>query len=170
MIRLEPFSEAHLDGVAGLVADPDTLRFTRVPEPTPPGYEREWLARYEQGRIDGTHEGFAAVDEEGTFLGLGLVMFEPGDAQAELGYVVAPEARGRGVATEILRQLADWAFTQGLERVHLIIEVGNPASSTVAERAGFVREGVMRSLHMKNGRRADAELWSRLPSDTGPRG
>jgi RimJ/RimL family protein N-acetyltransferase len=38
----------------------------------------------------------------------------------------------------------------------------------VAERSGYVREGVMRSAHFKAGRRYDATLWSRLPSDPPP--
>jgi RimJ/RimL family protein N-acetyltransferase len=47
----------------------------------------------------------------------------------------------------------------------LIIDVENQASARVAERCGYRREGVMRSLHLKRGRRIDAALWSRLPSD-----
>jgi hypothetical protein len=35
----------------------------------------------------------------------------------------------------------------------------------VAERGGYRLEGVMRSIHVKQGRRADAQLWSRLPTD-----
>jgi RimJ/RimL family protein N-acetyltransferase len=38
----------------------------------------------------------------------------------------------------------------------------------VAERCGYVREGVMRSVHVKQGIRLDQELWSRLPSDPEP--
>ena len=41
----------------------------------------------------------------------------------------------------------------------------NTASERVAERCGYVREGVMRSIFLKDGRRTDATLWSRLPSD-----
>jgi len=52
--------------------------------------------------------------------------------------------------------------------VRLVIDTANPASLRVAERAGYVREGVMRSLHFKNGRRIDAVLLSRLPSDPPP--
>jgi len=47
----------------------------------------------------------------------------------------------------------------------LIIDVENPTSARVAERCGYRREGVMRSLHLKQDRRVDAGLWSRLPSD-----
>jgi RimJ/RimL family protein N-acetyltransferase len=85
--------------------------------------------------------------------------------EAELGYLVTPEHRGRGVATAIVRALTDWAFARGAQRVFLVIDVENPASSRVAAKAGFTREGLMRSIELKQGRRIDAELWSRLPSD-----
>ena len=70
------------------------------------------------------------------------------------------------MATEALRLLTDWAFDEvGAERITLIIDVANEGSRRVAERCGYVREGAMRSIHLKQGRRVDAELWSRLPSD-----
>lgn len=169
-VRLEPFSKRHLGHVAALLADPDVLRFTRVPEPVPEGFERTWLGRYEAGRRDGTREGFAAVDGGAAFLGLALApTIDPETREVELGYIVAPGARGRGVATEILRLLTRWAFVDaGAERAYLMIDVDNAASSRVAERCGYIREGVLRSLHLKNDIRTDTELWSRLPSDPEP--
>ena len=65
----------------------------------------------------------------------------------------------------MLRALTDWAFEQGILRATLIINVENTASERVAERCGYVREGVMRSIFFKDERRTDATLWSRLPSD-----
>jgi RimJ/RimL family protein N-acetyltransferase len=79
---------------------------------------------------------------------------------------VPAHARGRGVATEMLRQLTQWAFDEaGALRIVLIIDVENVASEKVAARCGYVREGVMRSSHLKQGIRIDAAIWSRLPSD-----
>jgi [ribosomal protein S5]-alanine N-acetyltransferase len=75
-------------------------------------------------------------------------------------------ARGRGVASEMLRQLTAWAVEQGAERIYLIINVENVASEGVAARCGYTREGVMRSIHLKQGMRTNASLWSRLPSDS----
>jgi RimJ/RimL family protein N-acetyltransferase len=43
--------------------------------------------------------------------------------------------------------------------------VENAPSKRIAERCGYQREGVMRSIHLKQDRRVDAELWSRLPTD-----
>jgi RimJ/RimL family protein N-acetyltransferase len=45
------------------------------------------------------------------------------------------------------------------------LSVENAASERVAERCGYVREGVMRSIHVKQDVRVDAAIWSRLPSD-----
>jgi RimJ/RimL family protein N-acetyltransferase len=63
----------------------------------------------------------------------------------------------------------EWAFGElGAMRAYLVIDVENHASARVAERCGYVREGVMRSIHLKQGERIDAGLWSRLPCDPDP--
>jgi RimJ/RimL family protein N-acetyltransferase len=168
-LHLEPLAEEHIGHVADLIADPEVLRFTRVPEPPPGDFPREWIEGYEQGRADGTREGFAALGPDGEFLGLALApTIDREGRELELGYIVASAARGRGVATEMLRQLTRWAFEElGAHRIVLIIDVRNPASERVAERCGYVREGVMRSVHIKQGMRGDCSLWSRLPTDPG---
>jgi RimJ/RimL family protein N-acetyltransferase len=148
-----------------MLADPAVLRFTRVPEPVPAGFAASWVARYEEARRNGTREAFAVV-EDGEFLGLALAPTIDRETQtAELGYVVTPAARGRGVATEALRRLTEWALAEGMLRIELLISVENPASQKVAERCGYVRDGVLRNAYVKPGRREDTEVWSRLASD-----
>jgi RimJ/RimL family protein N-acetyltransferase len=167
-VRLEPLGESHLADVAAMFDDEDVLRFTRVPTPVPPGWEREWLEFYEQGRRDGTREAFAVVDaDDGAFVGLGLAFeIDRAGRQLELGYVVAPQARGRGIATQTLRLLTDWAFTElDALRIELWISAANEPSKRVAERAGYRYEGTLRSFHFKQGIRDDFEVWSRLPTD-----
>jgi len=165
-VRLELLGEQHLDDVAALLGDRDTLRFTRIPEPPPAGFARTWLARYQSARRDGTAEAFAAVDDDGTFVGLALApQIERASGEVELGYITAPAARGRGVAAWMLRELTSWAFANGALRIVLIIDVANGASETVAERCGYTREGVLRSIHVKQDIRVDAAVWSRLPTD-----
>jgi RimJ/RimL family protein N-acetyltransferase len=167
-IRLERLSHDHLGALETLVEDPDVRRFTRIPEPPPPGFTERWLESYEQGRRDGTREAFAVLDAgDGEFLGFAAaVRIEPETQTAELGYMVAAPARGRGVASEALRELSAWAFRElDVCRLELLIGVDNPASRRVAERAGYVHEGTLRSLSVKPGVRGDMEIWSRLPSD-----
>jgi RimJ/RimL family protein N-acetyltransferase len=169
-VRLELLNESHLAAIAAMLSDPDVLRFTRVPDPTPADFPEQWLRVYEQGRRDGTREAFAALDADGRFVGVALAFgIDREESEAELGYIVTPEARGRGAGTAILQALTDWAFAEaGALRVRLVIDTRNPASLKVAERAGYVREGVMRSLHFTGGKRIDAVLLSRLPSDPPP--
>ena len=167
MIELELLSAEHVPAVEAMLDDPDVVRFTRIPLPPPPGFAEAWLARYEEARRDGTREAFAIVDD-GEFLGVALAATIEQDArQCELGYMVAPAARGRGVATEALRLLTDWAFGLGMLRAELHIGVDNVASKRVAERNGYRLDGVLRSLWFKGDLREDTEIWSRLPSDPG---
>jgi RimJ/RimL family protein N-acetyltransferase len=165
-VRLEPWSDDYLPVLRDLLADPDTVRFTRVPEPVPVDFERTWAATFEQRRVAGTGAVFAMLDD-GDVLGLAFAPhLDTATQTAELGYVVAPWARGRGVASEALRQLTDWAFGErGMVRLELYIDAANEASKRVAQRAGYTFEGVLRSRHVKPSRRADTELWSRLVDD-----
>ena len=165
--RLEPLGEPHLASVAAMFGDEDVLRYTRIPNPVPPGWEREWLEFYEEGRRQGTREAFAVVDTNGAFLGLGLAFgIDREGRQLELGYVVAPEARGRGVATRTLELLTEWGFAElDALRIELWISTDNEASKHVATKARYQYEGTLRSFHFKQGIREDFEVWSRLPTD-----
>jgi RimJ/RimL family protein N-acetyltransferase len=166
-MELRLLAAADVDDVAELIADPTTLRYTRVPEPPPEGFAQGWYERYEQGRESRTREAFAIVGDDGAFLGLALApVIDDESAEAELGYIVAAHARGRGVASEALRRLTAWAFeVRGIQRAYLLIDIDNPASSKVAERAGYRLEGVMRNTYLKQGRRGDTQLWARVPGD-----
>lgn len=167
-LRFEPLGEAHLEGLARMALDPDVRRFTRVPEPPPPDFARTWLARYDAGRREGNREGFAIVDAaSGAFLGIAAApKLDRESRTAELGYLVAPEARGRGVATATLRWLTRRAIEElGMLRLELLISVGNEASRIVARRCGYTFEGVLRSLHLKQDIRVDTEIWSKLAGE-----
>ena len=166
-LRLELMTEAHLADFEQLLDDPEVLKYTRLPDPPVPGYAAEWYSRYQAGRPDGTRQAFVALAPGGEFLGVALAPpIDPEARELELGHLVAPAARGRGVGTEMLRQLTTWAFTEGRAmRATLIIDVANVASQLVATRAGYTLEGVLRSTYSKQGARSDVQLWSRLPSD-----
>jgi RimJ/RimL family protein N-acetyltransferase len=86
-------------------------------------------------------------------------------AIVEIGYWLFPSARGRGVATRIARLLAEHAFVLGVLRVEAYVNVGNAASDRVPERAGYAREGVVRSLPRPDVTRVDKTLYSLLPGE-----
>lgn len=90
---------------------------------------------------------------------------------AELGYWLAPEARGRGLMHRAVRLVLDFAFDPDgldLERVSWQAYVGNLASLAVAWRCGFRLEGQVRGHALQRGRRRDAWVGTLLRGD--PRG
>jgi RimJ/RimL family protein N-acetyltransferase len=170
VVRLEPLTlddEADMDAIA---RDPDVARFTYVPDPPTEGFIRSWIERYLRGWEEGALAGFSVRESDGSaFLGFaGVVRFDADGREGEIGFIVAPAARGRGVATHTLALLSSWALEAGLLRVELRIDVENTGSIRVAERAGFVRDGVLRSAHFKEGRRSDVAVYSLLPGDVPP--
>ena len=84
----------------------------------------------------------------------------------EAGCCLVPGARGSGFATEALRLLTDWSFSAlGLGRVQVFVAPENVAALKVAGRAGFVREGVLRSYWEIDGERLDVVVLARVPGD-----
>jgi RimJ/RimL family protein N-acetyltransferase len=83
----------------------------------------------------------------------------------EIGYWLFRDARGRGIATRVVRALAEHAFANGICRVEAHVRLGNEASERVLERVGFAREGVKRKYLRHEGRRVDATLFALVADD-----
>ena len=85
------------------------------------------------------------VAEADARLAIGSVGFHgPPDAggRAEIGYQVEPGSRGRGLATEAVRGLLDWAATEhGVRAFRASISPANAASLALAARLGFTVVG-----------------------------
>lgn len=125
----------------------DITYWTRIPWPYERVHAREHVQRAPALFAAGTDAPFAVVDSiSGVLLGsVGLhklgAALDPRSALLpnEIGYWLAPDARGRGICTRAVRLLVNWAFgTLDLDRVWLSVVVGNEVSRRVAERAGFV--------------------------------
>ena len=68
---------------------------------------------------------------------------------AMLGYVLGRAHWGRGLMTEAVRYVAAWALAQvPVYRAWAYCDAENPASARVLEKAGFVREGLLRRWHV----------------------
>jgi RimJ/RimL family protein N-acetyltransferase len=98
--------------------------------------------------------------------GLSLHHFDPLRDAVEVGYWLFVAARGRGVATRVVRCAVEHAFATGIYRVEAHVRIGNVASERVLERLGFQREGVKkRFLRRGDDRRYDATLFALLADD-----
>jgi RimJ/RimL family protein N-acetyltransferase len=85
---------------------------------------------------------------------------------SEVGYVTAPWARNRRVMTRAVSEVARWAIEDhGLERIELRIATENVASRAVAERAGFILEGIARNAGRLRMGRVDLAIYSLITID-----
>ena len=128
---------------------------------------QEWAESRKELFEQGTEFEFVIVDDDARFLGgCCLNHINAGDRMANLGYWVRTTATGNGVATRAVRQVADYAFSHtDLERLEIVCEVGNEASQRVAEKAGALREGVLRARISLHGRPHDAVMFAILRSE-----
>jgi len=124
------------------------------------------LADHEQGRslpfvieVDGRLAGRVNV----TNIVLG------GFCSGSLGYWVAADTVGRGVATTAVRQVIDECFTnQGLHRLEAGTLVDNLASQKVLEHTGFTLIGRAPRYLLIAGQWRDHLLFQRVADDPAP--
>jgi RimJ/RimL family protein N-acetyltransferase len=168
VVRLRPFRDVDLRLIVEACRDPEIPRWTRVPDGYTQQDGREFLQLAAEWWAEGSAATFAVTDAATRELLGSIGLHDISDAKAEVGYWVAPWARGRGVATGALRLVAAWGLRElGLARIELLADVGNVVSQRVAEKAGFQREGVLRSYRELKGSRPDYVVFSLLPEDLG---
>jgi len=164
-IVLRLFEEHDVAALLAASRDADIPRLTNLPELQSEEWVRAWLERVAELWRDGARANFAVADAASNEL-LGSIGLRLVDGNGQAWYWTLPAARGRGTATRALRLLARWAFDDlGLARVQLLAEPENEASQRVAEKAGFQREGLLRSYFELKGRRADGLMFARLRDD-----
>jgi RimJ/RimL family protein N-acetyltransferase len=167
-IRLAPMAQSDHGELLAVIGDEAVERFTLLPTGADAAFVERWIERYESGWAEGTRAGFVAraVSDDALLAFAAFVKLDLDAREGEIGYLVLPAARGRGVAVRAVRLLTRWGFDElGLERIELLIATANTASVRVAERSGYRLDGVLRNAHFKEGRRGDTGIWSRLRDD-----
>ena len=156
-----------LDDMVLACRDELTWTWTTVPNPYEPEHAEAYINRTVGTSIDG--ETRWAIEVDGRFSGNIGVMLD-GAGRADVGYFVAPWARGRGVGSLALWLVCDWAFREGgCEVVTWNALVGNVPSRRMVEKVGFhVHRDAFRRYVVQRGERADAWTADLLPEDLVP--
>ncbi|TFV52294.1 GNAT family N-acetyltransferase [Blastococcus sp. TF02A-35] len=164
---LRPYRADDVAPVHRACQDPEIQRWIgQLPVPYTRDSARAFVEEVAPGERSAGTGLTTAVEADGELVGSAGAYLRPGRLGPEIGYWVAPWARGQGYAAEAAHALAEWALGLGAPRVHLFVDVGNAASQAVARRAGFRDEGVVRAaLDHRDGGRRDAVLFGRLPGD-----
>ncbi|MGN6688406.1 MAG: GNAT family N-acetyltransferase [Actinomycetales bacterium] len=146
-----------LQSIDGLLAAPAPERRPQLPSVPPVsdpcdvlGEAREvLLARAEQLDVDPDPAGLApwlsrAVVWRQTGVLVGYANFHTrpdADGRVEIGYRVAPQWRGQGIATEVADGMWEWARQRGAQVFVASVRPDNEPSLRILRRAGFVQVG-----------------------------
>jgi RimJ/RimL family protein N-acetyltransferase len=165
---LRMLRESDLDDLVVTFRDPEVIQWTSIPLDYRPVQGQDFIRnRYPAGWLRGTVAGFAFADADDRFAGtvdLRVSVLDP--VTAEIGYSAAPWARGKGCTTEAVRAICHYGFERlALGRIVWRAHVGNDGSRRVAEKVGFVIEGVQRDSCEQRGRRVDGWVATLLPAD-----
>lgn len=162
---LRRWQDADAGFVLSVADDPLIPLISRVPSRPDPAGARAFVeaqnARIDQGR------GWAwavARPETGEAIGyVGALWVAEPAARASIGYWIGAAARRGGTAADAVSAAAAWLLGEaGVARLEAYVEPWNAGSIRVAERAGFEREGLMRSFAPIGGVRRDAYLYARI--------
>lgn len=164
-VTLRQFALKDVPALVAACNDAAIAHYQPVPSPYSDEDARAYVAAVSGGFETGRSLNFAGVDGRDRLLGsFGLARPLPEARVIEVGYWVAPWARGGGIATTATRLLARWALTDlGYERVELYTAADNAPSQRVAEKAGFTREGLLRERELtRDGSRRDMVVFGLL--------
>lgn len=131
----------------------------RFPHPYTEADARQWFALL-AAMPEPTHW---AVELDG--IAVGGVGIDPGEGiyakAARFGYWLGEPYWGRGLMTAVARAASAHALSRfDLVRLEATVFAWNPASMRVLEKAGFVREGILRRSAVKDGQVIDQVLYA----------
>jgi ribosomal-protein-serine acetyltransferase len=145
--HLEPW----MPWIALTRAPDDTLQFIRA-------------TRRQLADDDGMQ--LAIVGDDGAIAGVvGFHRIDWANRATSIGYWLAADRQGRGLMTEAVRALVEYAFGRGLHRIEIAAAVDNTRSRAVPERLGFRAEGIERGAERHGERYLDLVVYALLATD-----
>ena len=146
-LHLRPFAATDRNPLVAQLTDPlVSKQLAFVPHPYDATHAEAWIkdcARNPPGRIVGCRFAIERR-EDGAFIGgLGLM---PHERAFELGYWLDRRCWGQGFATEAVGAALEFGMVAlGMQRIVAFVFMGNPASTRVLARLGFVYQGLENS-------------------------
>jgi len=135
-----------------------------IPYPYTLKEAKQWVERNVQlAKQESPEEMNFAIEVGGKAVGsIGLAHLVPGH-KAEIGYWLGEEYWGKGIMTEAVKLLTQYAFEElGLARVYAGCFAWNKASQAVLEKAGFQLEGIHKKGILKDGEFKDDYTYAKV--------
>jgi [ribosomal protein S5]-alanine N-acetyltransferase len=114
----------------------------------------------------GLRFGIAERDTNRIIGTCGFLDYESRHRRAELGYDLAYEFWGKGIMTEVVREVIRFGFeVLNLNRIEARIEPPNTASKNLLHKLGFVKEGTLREFEWNEEETLDLDVFSKLKKE-----
>lgn len=169
-LTLRPLTESDVASLFEIHADPQAMRYWSAPVWKDDERGRAMLAKdLDPAATDHLRLGIEAA-ESGRLLGTcSLFAINTQCRRAELGYMLASHAWGRGYMQEALRAFIDHGFEKlDLNRLEADTDPRNERSMRLLERLNFVKEGHFRERWIVDGEVSDAAMFGLLRRDWPP--
>jgi ribosomal-protein-alanine N-acetyltransferase len=168
-LLIRPLAPDDAAAVDEIFADRQTRRWLALPPESSPVDGASWcttLAGERQASGDGAHHGVVRREDNRLVGCLWAKHTDWAARSTDVSFAVSPASRGFGIAAEALDAVCVTLILEhGMQRVELRVVPGNTAARRVAEKAGFVYEGLLRNAgHVQSGR-VDLEMWSLVAAD-----
>jgi RimJ/RimL family protein N-acetyltransferase len=167
VVRLSVPTDDDVAVIADLCQDPAIQEWTTIPSPYTATDAAWFVDTFVTQGWEAGRECTWAIRTDSGLVGMIGLSLEPARS-AEVGYWVAPQARGRGLLNRSLGLVLDHAFASDgldLERVVWRCFAGNWPSWRAAWRVGFRFEGAVRRGGLQRGRRRDEWIGTLLRDD-----
>lgn len=158
LFRVFQENRSHLEGELSWLSEPFTVEDVRA-------YIQAGLDRF------ASNNGFrAGIWWEGQLAGcISLHSVNWDDRRASLGYWVGEAYQGKGIITRTCRFVVEYAFSDlELDRLEIQCAVDNLSSRKIAERLGFLQEGILRQSWRRQGVLVDQVVYGLLRADRHP--
>lgn len=152
------------------VANPEVTRFISPPPPTVEGFE-QFISWAQRQRAAGQGVAYAIVPH-GSDATIGLFQMralqQQGFANAEWGFLIAPEFWGSGMFVDSARLMLEFAFRViGVRRLEARAASCNGRGNAALRKLGAVREGMLRKSFLRHGEVLDQAMWTLLADEWG---
>jgi len=167
-LRLRGFRPDDAEALYAVHSDPRVMRYWSFPAWTDPAQARAKIATVLDERARGAVYAWVVADTASDRLIGSVAAFalDRVHRRAEIGYSLHADWQGRGLAQEALRAVLAFLIDEaGFERIEADIDPRNAASCRLAERVGFVREGLLRGRWHVDGESCDTALYGLLAAE-----
>jgi len=141
-LSVRPLMDADFHELYRLLSDPETMKYVRTPyTEAQQALDRMAIWSDYAEKCPGLGTFVVEMKDSGTFAGFCVarqVAYDPASNEYEIGYILAPECWGKGLASELVPPLSQYCFSKSPAK-HLVAftHPDNAASQRVLLKGGF---------------------------------